>query len=206
MSYPTIGSGFCTDEDIARRAEADFLLLTPSSQQIAYGADGSFASTDLWTLASPSVNFKAQGTLPGMIVALTKPTANYKSPGTLFAIDSLPTVGSATLRRIGLGTGIGQPPAPLGGLSGVEFRIVTLQPQIVAATFSLYKRFGLDPNIPWKSPTNLYDPAEVVEACVLQVLKRQYEASSRERGDTFWEKARLYDQDLNAVLDRIDEE
>jgi hypothetical protein len=204
VPYPAFNTGFCSDEDIARRAEADYMLLAPRSQRMAYGIDGAFSPSNVWTLTSATNNFVTQKVVSNMIVCLTAaiPKGFYAATGTLFAIDSVSSAG-ATLRGIGLGTGDGLPPSPAGGLTGVEFRIFTLQPQIVTQTYDLYQRFGIDPNFALLAPSNLYDPTELIEAAVLGVLRKQYAAMSREPDDTFARKAKDHANAMNEVLDRI---
>ena len=51
------------------------------------------------------------------------------------------------------------PPAPAAGLTGVEFLIASLDPQIEEASFDLNRRFGIDPNVAGRSPARRLRPA-----------------------------------------------
>ena len=91
-------NAYANDEDIALRASADFAILCPKDQCLAYGLDGVF--TDPWTLTSPSVDFQGNGLIPGLIVRLTQPVTLYKPPGEAFAVDSV-APNAVVLRRKG---------------------------------------------------------------------------------------------------------
>ena len=117
---------YATDEDIALRASTDFIALCPRDQVLATGTDGVFDPSDPWTLRSTSVDFAAFGLVPGLLARLTRPTNVFSPNGEIFAIHGVAT-GAITLRRKGqLPAGIGQPPSPPGGLSGVEFAVRSL--------------------------------------------------------------------------------
>jgi hypothetical protein len=194
---------YATDEDIALRASADFAILCPKDQCLAYGTDGSFG-TDPWTLQS-SVDFSGNGVVPGQVVRLTQPTSAYKPPGEAFVVDSA-TAGALVLRRKGLPSGAGQPAGPAGGVSGVEFTVTTLGPQIARASYDLNRRFGIDNLVAGRRPSDLFDPREVRDVTVLTVLYRQYLELSRgtpERADSFVAKSQAYKQELDDALDRL---
>lgn len=201
----TVGPTFyATDEDIAIRASADFTLLVPKDQKLTWGNDGQFAPGVRWVLSSPSVDFNAQGLVPGQILQLTQPSSVFKPPGELFAVSEV-NGGLITLRRKGQAAGVGQPPAPPGGLAQVEFSAATFGPQIARASYDLNRRYGIDDLIAGHRATDLFDPQEVCEATVLTVLYRQYLDLCRGpegRGDSFAAKAQLYKQELDDLLAR----
>src|SRR5437762_9727881 len=120
---------YATDEDIAIRASSDFLLLCPRDQKLASGTDGMFASSGRWTLTSPTVDLASCGIAAGNVVQLLGPSAYFKVPGETLVVATVAT-GALGLRRKGEAAGIGQPPGPPTGLSGVEFIVATLAPQI----------------------------------------------------------------------------
>ncbi len=201
----TLTNVYATDEDIAIRAPADFPILCPKDQKLAAGADGSFSASLPWTLTSSSVDFSACGLTPGKILLLTKPVATFKPPGEALVVVSTAPF-AVTLRRKGLGSGAGQPPAPPSGLTGVEFAAVTLGPQIECSSYDLNRRYGIDDQVPGRRVVDLYDPREIREATILSVLYRQYVAMSREtgdQGDTFGAKAVLVKSELDDLLDRV---
>lgn len=196
---------FATDEDIALRASADFLLLCPRDQKLAWGSDGAFLPFNPWTLTSTSVNFLANGIAPGQIVQLSKPVASFKPPGEMLVVDSV-TLNAITLRRKGQAAGVGQPPAPQTGLTGVEFLVATLGPQIAQASYDIDRRYGINDLIVGRRTSDLYDPREVREATVLTVLYKQYLDMSRGfegQPDTFTTKAQLIREELRELLDRV---
>lgn len=201
----TLTTVYATDEDIALRIAADFPILCPRDQKLAAGSDGVFSASDPWTLLSPSVDFSACGLKPGHVVQLTKPIANFKPPGEALVVVSV-APGAVTLRRKGQSARAGQPPGPVTGLTGVEFAITTLGPQIERASYDLNRRYGIDDLVAGRRASDLYDPREVCEAAVLTVLARQYLAMSRETGDQrdpFAAKAGLAREELDDLLDRV---
>ncbi len=200
---------YATDEDIALRASADFAALCPRDQTLAAGLDGAFAAADPWTLASASVDFAALGLVPGLVARLGKPTAAFGPGGELFAVGAV-APGRITLRRKGQAAGVGQPPSPPAGLTGVEFSVRTLGPQIALAGYDLDRRFGIDDRIAGSRPVDLYDPRQLREAVVLMVLARQYLDQSRQFAspsdapeDWYSAKARIIKGELDDVLDGL---
>ena len=197
-------TSYATDEDLALRASADFLLLCPRDQKLASGNDGVFQKDDPWTLNSASVDFQANGLSPGKIVLLTQPTSSFKPPGESFVVQAV-SPGAVLLRRKGQLPGMGQGPSGPNGLTGVEFFSTTLGPQIELASYDINKRYGIDDFIAGRRSCDLFDTREVREATVLTVLYRQYLEMSRgseERADLFATKARLYKEELSDLLAR----
>lgn len=196
---------YATDEDIALRASADYPLLCPRDQKLAWGNDGIFLLSDPWTLTSASVDFVSNGLAPRQVVQLTKPTTVFRPPGELLVIDSVMS-GGLVLRRKGQAPGVGQPPGWPNGQNGVEFAAHTLGPQIALASYDLNRRYGIDDFVVGRRSSDLYDPQEVREATVLTVLHRQYlDVSKAAEGefDIFATKARAVKQELDELLARV---
>ena len=204
---------YATDEDIALRASTDFSALCPRDQVLALGTDGIFASSDLWTLTSATVDFAAFGLTPGLLARLTKPTTVFGPNGELFAIQSVATRG-ITLRRKGQPAGVGQPPSSPGGLTNVEFAVRSLGPQLALASYDIDRRFGIDDCVAGRRSVDLYDPQQLREAAILTVLYKQYLDQSRQfvgrvadqsetPGDVYAAKARIAKAELDEVLDRL---
>lgn len=194
---------YASDEDVAVRATGDFAVLAPDWQKAAFGIDGVFAPGAPWTLSSATVDFEAAGVRSGHVVCLRKPTSSFKGSGELLAVASAAGT-SLTLRRIGAGLGEGAPPAPWAGISGVEYRIATLAPQIEEASFDLNRRFGIDPLVSSRSPAALFDRRELRAACVLTVLAQRYSAETRGGEGDFPLKLQRINQDLSDVLARLE--
>lgn len=200
-TYPT---GYATDEDVALRASKDFALLCPRDQKLAAGTDGAFVASDRWTLRSSTVDFAGQGLAAGQIVLLSRPASHFSAPGEAFVVVST-APQSVLLRRKGQPQGIGQPPGPAVGLSGIEFAACTFSPQIERASADLDRRFGIDALLDGRRPADLYDRREIRDAVVLTVLHQQYLDASREAGndgDVFAEKARRIKGELDELLAR----
>ena len=204
---------YATDEDIALRASTDFSSLCPRDQVLAIGSDGVFSGSDPWTLISATVDFAAYGLTPGLLARLSKPTTAFGPNGKLFAIQGVGS-GSITLRRKGQAPGVGQPPAPPGGLNGVEFAVRSLGPQLVLASYDMERRFGIDDCIAGRRSVDLHDYHQLREAVVLTVLSKQYLDQSRQfsggiadssdrPGDVYAAKARIAKAELDEVLDRL---
>ncbi len=193
---------YASDEDVAVRATGDFAVLAPDWQKAASGFDGVLAAGAPWTLSSATVDFEAAGVKSGHVVSLRKPATIFKGAGELLAVASA-AGKNLTLRRIGAGRGEGAPPAPPAGVSGVEFLITTLAPQIEEASFDLNRRFGIDPRVSGRSPDALHDRRDLRAACVLTVLAQRYAAETRGSEGDFPLKLRRINQDLSEVLARL---
>jgi hypothetical protein len=194
---------YADDEDVAVHAPGDFAVLAPAWQKVAQGVDGVFSPGPSWTLTSAATDFEAAGARPGHVVQLRKPTSVFKGTGELFAVAGA-AGGSLTIRRIGMAATLGSPPAPASGLSGVEFLIATLGPQIEEASFDLNRRFAIDPFIPGRTPSDLRDVRELRRACVLSVLIRRYAAESRGAEGDFAQKFRQAESELAETLARLE--
>jgi hypothetical protein len=188
---------WATDEDLAVRATGDFQDLAPKWQCNASGADGVFAAGPTWVLTSASVDFAAQGLAPGHVVVLNAPRPYFTDTGSPFAVDSV-NGHSVTLRRLGKPPGVGQPPAPAAGLSGVSFVSNTLDPQTESVTYEINRRWGIDPLLPDQTPADLYDPRTFQQLCVVKVLERLYAASPRSKDGDWSMKLREVCEDRRA--------
>ncbi|WP_165251168.1 hypothetical protein [Paludisphaera soli] len=197
--YP-LATVYCTDEDLAIRCPTDLRILTPADSLAAAGSDGAFAAGLPWTLGSATVDFEAQGVAPGSLIHLEG--GAIRGSGGYFVVDSVagPVVG---LRRIGMASGLGQPPAPAAGMTGVRFAVTTLAPQIEQASDELNRRFGIDPTSSLRGPTAVYDLRELQEAAMLTVLLRQYTLSTRTGDGDFAFKVRELKASLDAAAARL---
>jgi len=196
---------FATDEHIAIRASADFPTLVPRDNLVAYGADGVFSSGSRWALTSATVDASAQGAKAGHVVLLTKPTATFRSPGSALVVSSV-AANSLTLRRKGQTAGVGEPPGPVAGVTGVEWAIYSFAAELEDAYDELRRRFGIDDNVNGRRTSDLFDAREIRQALVLTVLSRQYLTNARQAGsqsDDFAAKAKAYKQELNDVIGRL---
>ncbi|WP_422932045.1 hypothetical protein [Singulisphaera sp. PoT] len=203
MTIPSfLSTVYATDEDIAVRAQGDFWALCPASQQLAAATDGYFDGGSPWTLNSLSIDFGAAGVQPGSIVLLTQPKGLFKGAGQMLAVDAA-SGHSLTLRRIGQASGVGQPPAPIGGLITVQFEIRTLGPQIECASYDINQQYGIDPLIAVRAPSWVYDRRQLRQAAILTVLHRQYLSETRtDQGD--WKlKLAAVKVELDDAIDRI---
>ncbi|WZO98183.1 hypothetical protein EP7_005239 [Isosphaeraceae bacterium EP7] len=199
-------SVYATDEDVAVRAAADFMLLCPHDQVVVQGSDGVLGPADRWLLRSGTVDFTARGVVAGQVVRLLRPVTAFRPPGESLAVDRAVAGSGVLLRRLGQGSGAGQTPGPDAGVTGVEFRIVTLAPQIAAATSDLNRRLGVDPSLAGRRPGDLSDPRELRDAVVLTVLYRRYLDLARGDGrseGTFVAKASLFKAELDELLARL---
>ena len=199
-AWAALAQVYCTDEDIALRALGDYTVLCPDSQSLAYGADGVFGSANRWKLTSATVDFNASGVHAGNVLWLTQPRSTYGNDGALLAVDSVAADGSATLRRLGKAAGAGQPPAPAGGLAGVEFTVLTFDPQIDEASFEINQWYNIDLT---QDPTVLYNPRQLRQSAVLWVLQRAYGLKLTTQGTAFALKLARIDQELAELRERV---
>lgn len=194
---------YATDEDIAVRAGMDFVALAPYSQRMAGGTDGAFLPADPWTLTSGTAQFLTNNVHPNQVVWLTQPKSQFAGNGIILAIDSV-QASSITLRRLHKDLGVGAPPSPAAGLTGVTFVINTLDPQTEEASYDLKRRYGVDENIWNQSSSNMYDLRDLRTATVLTVLQGRYVQEARgDRGD-FPRKIALLSAQLASVLERVE--
>jgi hypothetical protein len=194
---------YCTDEDIAVRAGMDFVALAPFSQRMGGGNDGVFLAADRWTLTSASAQFLSNGVHANQVVWLQGPKTAYAGGGVILAIDSV-QADSITLRRLHKDLGVGDPPAPAAGLTGVVFLVNTLDPQIEEASYDLKRRYGIDENVPPNSSGWMYDQRDLRMATVLTVLQARYVQEARgDKGD-FPRKIGLLSAQLASVLERVE--
>ncbi len=214
MPSSPLGSVYANDEDLCRRCgPADWKAICPTSNRMAAGADGAFAPGVPWAFTSASTDWLAQGVTPGMVIEVLRlrgvgglPT--IAAPSEFLAIDTV-TSPSITLRRLGRLPGVGYPPGPPAGLSGITFAVPTLSAEIEDASYEVNHRIGIvvaGPGNSVRSPGNLLDARELNQACVLTVLRRQYIAMARaagDGGDDLAAKAKHYSQELDNVLDRL---
>jgi hypothetical protein len=195
---------YATDEDILVKASGDFITLAPAWQCMARGTDGYFNAASPWILHSTSTNFATQGVAANQVVCLTAPKTQYPGGGDLLAIDSVSADGTnITLRRPYKDLGIGLPPAPAAGLTGVAFSITTFDPQTASATFDIKRRFGIDENITFRDSTWIYDLQDLRMAVVLSVLYDRYTAELRsDRGDWVRKMGHIRNQ-RDEIIDRV---
>lgn len=193
---------YASDEDIAVRAGGDFVTLCPAWQKMAAGNDGFFSPSSPWILNSTLVDFAANGVAPNQVVWLTAPKSQYPGGGELLAIDSVAET-SITLRRLHKDNGVGAPPAPVAGLTNVEFTIKTLDPQTEEASFEIKRRYGIDETIAARTSSWIFDQRDLRMATVLTVLLSRYVQEARgDKGD-FPRKIILAKAALDQVLDRV---
>jgi hypothetical protein len=153
-------------------------------------------------MSSASVNFQAQGVTSNHVVWLNAPKGQYPGGGHFLAVDSA-SGNSITLRRVHQDLNIGQPPGPATGVTGVNFTINTLGPQIEEATYEVKRQFGIDENIYPRSSNWVYDIREFRIVTILNVLWNRYTQESRtDRGD-FEKKVDRIRMELREVIDRI---
>lgn len=196
---------YATDEDIAVRVSADYTVLVPKDQKLAWGDDGAFVDGARWVLSSRSVDFQAAGLVPGHVVLLTHPASAFRGPAETFVV-SRAAGNLLTLRRKGQKDGEGQPPASTGPGGLVEFCSWTFGPQLARASYDLDRRFGIDESVPGRRPSDLFDLRELREAAVLTVLYRQYMdlcRGSEALNDSFAMKTQLFRTELEGLLARL---
>lgn len=171
---------FCTDEDLAIRAPADFPLIV-TAPVLAVGRDGTVSQASPWALSSASNDFAAQGVAAGHCMWLEKlgepadGTVPYSEQ--LLAVDAV-AGGTATLRPLGGSAGSGVGPGLLGDLASVRFRVATARPQIVTATQDIRRALRLGDD------DDLAAASDVRRACVLRVLADLYYDRARAVNET----------------------
>lgn len=207
QSLPTQSSPtYCVDEDVAVHAGGDYTTLALPWNQLAYGVDGAFAPNAPWVLTSASNNFEQQGVTGGNVIWLTTPKSQFPGGGQLLAVEST-SGSSATLRRIYKDVNVGQPPAPIAGLTQVTFNVLTFADMIAEASYDLKQRFTIE-DLPLflgnqHSSQFILDRQVLRVATVYTVLLERYTQESRtERGD-FEKKVVRFRQKLDDAISRV---
>jgi len=204
MSTGLSTSLYCSDEDLCVAAPGDFGQLIPLAQTVAKGSDGVFlaSSAGSWVLNSASSNFVTQAVAAGTVLQIRGPQGVYASTDMLVVVSV--AANAVTLRRVGLPVGMGSPPGPAAGITGVQFIIGTLYPQIERASYDLRKTFDLDDAVPGRQFSDMYDPREMQEACMALVLSRQYRDMARHVGkmEDFYEKSKNHQADYTRIVQR----
>lgn len=187
----------------------DFATLAMDDSSLARGTDGTFSADDRWTLTSETVDFEAQGVAPQHVLLITGPRDLTNNQKLRFAVDSV--AGNAvTLRRINMALRQGQPIAPVGGMSGIHFDVLTFAADIDVASFRLKQLFAIDERIVFRASSWIYEGNEDLyrplrEACVQAVLRDVYEREQRDQtnaGD-FARKAALASKRYQQAVDAI---
>lgn len=195
---------YATDEDIAVRSPADYALLVPKEQKLAWGDDGQFLNGNPWILNSRSVDFRTSGLLKGHILFLSQPSISLTSSGEQLCVETVDG-SSVTLRRKGQPVGVGLAPTHTIGAGAIVFGAWTLSPQIEAACSELKRRFGIEEShesVIWNEPVAIQ---ELKDATVLTVLYRRYMDLCRGQNgkdDSFLLKAQSYKSELDEALSR----
>lgn len=201
----THDESFATDEDVLLQVPRDFVPLCPKHQNLAAAKDGFITSTDPWTLYSQSVDFISRGIKPGHVVQIVGPSAAVGPAGDILGISAV-AEHALTLRRTGLPAGLGHPPGSPGGLSGLDFFIPTLGPQIVKASLEIARRCGIDHRVPGRRFTDLKNESDIRIATVLSVIHRRYLDHGRgDQGgdDPLMGKALIFASMLDSHLGRM---
>jgi hypothetical protein len=178
---------FTTDEQVYLLAPEDYAMIVPQDQRLASGRDGAFAGNNRWKLTSATVNFLGQGVQPGQSVVLTvaRPHSPFGTRGDVMIVDSVASDG-VTLRRPGLASGVGDPPSPDAGTTGVIFSVLTLAPQIESESYRIAQQFGISDSIRGSGTADLADPRQLAELAALRVLHWRYMATVRSTEDPVW--------------------
>lgn len=190
---------YCSDEDVAVKAQGDYATLMTRSMRMAYGSDGAFSSGDRWLLTSSSNDFGTQGIPEGAVCMVAKD--GKPDNAALYTVASASSGGLA-LRGLGLPVGVGLPPGPLSGASGVTFDVKTCLPSIAEQTRILSQLY----RVPALNQLQL--SSDFKRACVLLVLIDLFGTQTRsgEKGDDNWGRKMKSAADelaaLYAILDR----
>jgi hypothetical protein len=191
---------YCTDEDVFLRAPQDWQHLVPQDQVLAGGSDGVIAAGSPWVLTSASCDFQSRGVGANRVVMLTGPASAFKAP----AFMAVNAVGpnALSMRLAGFATLMGQPAAPLG-LTGIAFKILTVEPWIDGAVYDANKFFGIDSLSYDRAPSKLYDQRELLQFTVLTVLRRIYISAAKTKEGDYNLKLALVTAELEDLTARL---
>lgn len=202
MSAPLkLSDWYATDEDVASIAGGDFAAIVPRDVVAAYGTDGVITSGSPWVLTSVSNNFETQGVKSNMVIQLLEASSGITGSGFLLAVDSV-SGGTLTMRRLGQDAGWGFPPLPAGA-TAIEFMVATLANQLEDVAFKLHEKYGMDPAIVNRRPSDVYDLRVFRRLTVYDVVRRQYISLNRTKAGDFKDKIDHYTTEFQADLNQV---
>lgn len=186
---------FCTTEDVALKAVADFAELALGPHLVAEGKDGVLAPAGT-VLSSPTVDLQIRGVASADVAVLV---AGGAVKNDVLAVESVSGSG-AVLRRLGRAAGVGQPAGSAAGSNAVTFRIYSLDPLIAEQTRILSRRFRV------AGPESLQSPDDFRRVTVLGVLIDLFGTDHRMTGqgaeaDNFAAKLRQYRDEFADEVD-----
>jgi hypothetical protein len=197
---------YVTDESIYSMSPQDFPALVPRSNIWGYGADGTIAAADPWTLHSDQNDFASMDIRPGMLVRFLAPKTIYGSTGEIYAVDAVGVASDReiTVRRIGAVARAGEPPGDDVDLSGITFDILTLRPQIEQASSQIDARLAIG----YATDRGRADlsPAtrdQIRTLCAFMVLRDQYLAMAASMNEIGAGKS-TFSAKSNEYADRVD--
>lgn len=197
-------SRLCTAEEVMVAAWGDFPLLVPPNQVLARGYDGAFTG-DSWVLLSSLTNFGTRGVASGDPVILAgdrgSAAAAEFGDGTPLVVDTVSGY-SLTLRRVQMGSGVGEPAGTPSSMTGVEFIVASIAQQIGLASNMVKARIGTT------DEDGDYATEFVSTLAVHMTLYYLYTAASRQAGnpaqaDVFWGKAQEYKKLFDELLESV---
>ena len=122
---------------------------------------------------------------------MTGPAAGLQQATDLLVVDQVLPEG-VRLRRKGQAAGVGMPPGPASGLTGVAFLVTTFAPQIETATEEVNRRCGIMPPQNGQASLDPGDRRELCEATVLTVLHARYLDLAQDENGILAFKARVF--------------
>lgn len=189
-----------TDEHVLTECVGDYPLLIPRHQRMAQGADGVIAAGAFVLTSATVPSWSSRGVVAGHVAVL----ATGEKTQDILVVGSV-SMGSLTLRRVGLDTGEGSPPGGSAGLTSLKFEVPTCVPQIRENQRRLRLRYQV--------ADDLSTAGDFTEALVLMVLidlyGSLYRAGASPLGgggsnDNFAAKLVSYRAELIEVLDVLD--
>lgn len=188
---------YASDEHVAIKARGDYAALCPKWQTLAAVADGVIDASDHWTVTSAAVDFEARGVAVGNVAVFSKPANLFNGRADLFAVEAV-AGPSLTVRRLGEPAGRGQPPAAQGA-TGIALDVPTMGAQVEDASFALNAKWGIDPAVPGRRPSDAYDLRVLRRACVLRVLYDAYASDLKGENGEFSTKLRQVVSEMREV-------
>lgn len=194
---------FATDEDVAIRVPADYVLIVPEDQMLAQGDDAFLAPDDPWVLETGLADLGSRGIGRGNVVLVTYRADDPGGPDDTFAVESV-ELTRLRLRRKGQAAGTGAPPAAQFTGRRLRYSIPTLAPQLALLSDELDARFNIA-ELRRSGDLSATVVATVAGgATVLGVVYRQFLDASRraaDKADDLGAKALLYKAEFEALLE-----
>jgi hypothetical protein len=186
---------FCHDRDLLLAEPSVFTALDFKAQRLAAGVSGTAAGT---TFLSPELDFTATGVMPGMVLCIH---AGEVSEGACYEIVSVDSIHTLTL-SVPRASSDDPTVAPLLTAQAMKWQVLSLTPQIAAASADLAERLRTLAESLGVRQGDFADSAQLRATAVCATLANIYAAAAEtaDDSDARWTKHRRWAEAFQSSL------